>query len=112
MAVANGAETQTLNLLQLPTGITSSNPSQAISVTSTASGIPSGMDNGSFLAYNGASYGYYSPGRNGIGGPVPLGAITSTGISSIGVTSNNTSGNAHPIVPPTLIAECVVRVIP
>lgn len=109
---AFGSESQTLTLAQLPTGITAANAAQAINVSSS----------------------YYYPGINqanwaGISMPTVGGstqvvpysggvsnAVTSinsmSGTNSISVTSNNTSGNAHPIVPPTLTAECIVRVTP
>jgi hypothetical protein len=44
--------------------------------------------------------------------PSTISEISSTTTNSIGVTSNNTSGNPHPNVQPTLIAERVVRVVP
>jgi microcystin-dependent protein len=80
LGAVGGLESQTLTLAQLPTGITSANASQAISVTSTVGGIPSGASINS---------------AGSAGNPFPqtstVGTITSAGNNSISVTSNNTS---------------------
>jgi hypothetical protein len=101
-----GGESQSLTLAQLPTGITSGNATQPISVIfggnipltlGTISSVPT-VSTGSLIA--------------------PTTSASWTGITSvstnnsISVTSSNTGGGAHPNVQPTLIAECVVRVIP
>lgn len=107
MAIANGSESQTLSLAQLPTGITSANASQSITVSSSSSTVDQVLKRNNSIIVSlgsGAAAGMYD---NAVSG-----ALTSTGNNSISVTSNNTSGSAHPIVPPTLIAECVVRVTP
>lgn len=91
-----GSDSISLSLTQLPGGITSSG-TPSISVVSTVTGVPSGMDNGAFLAYNGASYGSYAPGKSGGSGPVALGQITSTSSNSISLTSNNTGGSTTPV---------------
>lgn len=104
LGAVGGTQAQTLTLAQLPTGITSANASQAISVTSTQTGIPSGTS--------------ATSAQGGVSNPVPYftgagitGQITSTGNNSISVTSNNTSGNAHPIVQPTIICNYIIRII-
>jgi microcystin-dependent protein len=101
LGATGGAESQTLTLAQLPAGITSSNASQAISVASTVSDIIQGglsLNNGSFTTeftvVNATS-----------------GSVTSTGNNSIGVTSNNTSGNAHRTVQPTIVCNYILRII-
>jgi hypothetical protein len=104
-----GAESQTLTLGQLPTGITSVNASQAISVA-TGAGllIPASTLWHTIGAAN--SGGFVVPYADG--GNITFTNLTATGSNSIGVTSNNTSGQSHPIVQPTQIADCVVRVTP
>lgn len=91
-----GGESQTLTLAQLPTGITSSNASQPISVTSTV------------VVANGTNGGSVSG-----GGAIPpyntVSQVTSTGNNSISVTSNNTSGSAHPNVQPTMLATIYLK---
>jgi microcystin-dependent protein len=108
MLAVGGSESQTLTLAQLPTGITSANASQAISVSS-AGGVNVMVSNGTALTVSTPGSGAY-----GVDGGHPWSGVslTSTGSNSISVTSNNTSGAAHPNVQPTLIAECVVRVVP
>jgi len=102
MGAVGGGQSQTLTLAQLPTGITSANAAQAISVTSTVSNIDQANVNA---------------GSNGSGSPVNTitaavaAAVTSTGNNAIAVTSNNTSGNAHPIVQPTIVCNYIIRII-
>ena len=91
-----GSETHVLTLAQLPTGITSSNPSQAISVTSTVGDV----------ARSGSSQPASGGAATAIGA---VGAITSTGNNNIAVTSNNTSGAAHPILGPSIAAKKIIR---
>ncbi len=101
LGAIGGAESQTLTLAQLPTGIASSNSSQAISVTSTASNIIQGalsLNNGSFTSEYTVVSGISS-------------SIISTGNNSIGVISNNTSGNAHRTVQPTIVCNYILRII-
>jgi microcystin-dependent protein len=100
MGAAGGAESQTLTLAQLPTGITSSG-NNSISVTSTVSGIPFSA----FINSTGSA-----------GNPFPdtssVGTITSTNPSqAISVTSNNTNGNAHRTVQPTIVCNYIIRII-
>jgi len=98
---AGGADTETLTVAQLPTGITSVNGSQAISVTSTNSSIVISP--------------YASPSFQN--GPTPCstiatgGSIVSTGNNSISVTSNNTSGSAHDNLQPTILCNYILRII-
>ena len=98
MGSAAGGQSQTLSLAQLPTGITSANASQAISVTSASGQIWQGV-NGNLNA---------GGGPNGV---ATIAGLTSTGNNSISVTSNNTSGAAHPIVQPTIICNYIIRII-
>lgn len=100
LGATGGGETQTLTLAQLPTGITSANASQTINVTSSVGGILSG---GSFQQFTGGTVNSVQNGS--------IGTVTSTGNNSISVTSNNTGGNAHPIVQPTIVCNYIIRII-
>jgi microcystin-dependent protein len=101
LGAAGGGETQILTLAQLPTGITSANASQAISVT--------GND---ATFHKGGNPDFYVGGGSGaVFQNMTSGAPVSTGNNSISVTSNNTSGNAHPIVQPTIVCNYIVRII-
>jgi len=100
LGATGGGETQTLTLAQLPTGITSANASQTINVTSSVGGILSG---GSFQQFTGGTVNSIQNGS--------IGTVTSTGNNSISVTSNNTGGNAHPIVQPTIVCNYIIRII-
>jgi microcystin-dependent protein len=96
-----GLESETLTLAQLPTGITTSG-SNTITVTG-----PSGHTN-PFDASLSAS-------TSSGGTPVWAGGVASSGsysgTNTITATSNNTSGNAHNVVQPTIICNYIIRVI-
>lgn len=101
IGAAGGSQTATLTLGQLPTGITSANAGAiALSALSSVSDIvraPNGITSSN------ATGGIQSQLQ---ANTATTAQITSTGNIAIGaaaVTSNNTSGNAHPIVQPTLI---------
>lgn len=96
LGCAGGSESTTLTLAQLPTGITSANASQAISVTSTVS-----VSNGVGILVSNASF------NNTIG--ATFGAVTSTGNNSISVTSNNTSGAAHRTASPAILVTIYLK---
>jgi microcystin-dependent protein len=92
-----GGETEALTLAQVPTGITSANAAQSISVASTVSNIAVGagvLIN--FSAGIGTTATAFQPGT------LSLVNVASSGVNAIGVTSNNTGGNPHPNVQPTL----------
>lgn len=102
---AGGAQSQTLTLAQLPTGITATG-SGTVSTTST-NYTASSTD-----SVGGSAQG----GGNQMGVPVSPGGtyarLASTGTTStITSTSNNTSGNAHPNVQPTIISNKLLRII-
>ena len=99
-----GADTQTLTLAQLPTGITSSNSSQAISVTTTQK-VLNGPNTGSATA-GGTQLTMADPAS---GAEATL--LSSTGNNSISVTSNNTNGSPHSNVQPTIICNYIIRII-
>ena len=99
---AGGDDTVTLSLAQLPTGITSVNASQAISVTSSVSDVVRSPS----LATTNTSAG--AVGKI-LHNSADVGAITSTGNNSISVTSNNTSGSDHLNVQPTLCVTYYIK---
>jgi len=98
IGAAGGAETIALSLAQLPTGITSRNAAQAINVNS----VSNILFNGAFATASGAG------GSFTMNTLPSLGALSSSGNNDITVTSNNTSGAAHPNVQPTLIVTCLL----
>ena len=99
-----GSQSQTLTLAQLPTGITSSG-SNSITVT-TAQKVLNGPNVGSAVA------GGTQLTAADAGSGANLNLLNSTGTNSISVTSNNTSGAAHPIVQPSAIVNWAVRLTP
>ena len=99
LGATGGGESIALSLAQLPRRITSSG-SNLINVTSNVAGILSG---GSFQQFVGGSVNSIQNGT--------IGAVTSTGVNSISVTSNNTGGNAHRTVPPTIICNYIIRIL-
>lgn len=111
---ANGTQSKTLTLAQLPTGIQSANPAQAISVTSTNTrNIAAPTTAGEGVSFFSAAIG---PGGNvpqsALNGAwSPLGPVPSSGSNNISVTSTNTSGNAFPSVQPTIALQALVRVL-
>jgi hypothetical protein len=100
VATLCGSQNETLTLGQLPSGITSNNPSQAISVVSTVAGIP---QNATIAAAFGTGGGNaYIPGV--------LSNVSSTGSNNISVTSNNTSNQPHPNVQPTMLGWRAIKI--
>jgi hypothetical protein len=86
-------------LAQLPTGITASNATQGITVQTSSStvmfgGIPA------FFTTGGAAATFSGPSE---------GSVVSTGSNSISVTSNNTSGSAHPILGPISLGRRAIK---
>jgi microcystin-dependent protein len=97
------SQSQTLTLAQLPTGITSTNASQSITVS------PAGSA-GNVVPYNTGGWAATSisaPGGSSVY-PAATGGVSITGTfsgnNSISVTSNNTSGNAQPNVQPSQVS--------
>jgi len=100
-----GAQTQLLTLAQLPTGITSANASQNITET---------FNNQIAASLVGAVVGNNTITPSGtINVPVSNaawgGITTVTTANSISVTSNNTSGAAHPILPPVALVDKYIK---
>jgi microcystin-dependent protein len=110
LGLAGGAETLTLTLSQLPTGITSANASQSINVNSTSNGggqfvlhsAWQGMD--TFPGGTGSKFAPYTVSSSSF---VTAGNLTGT--NAISVTSNNTSGLAHRTLQPTMLATFYIK---
>jgi microcystin-dependent protein len=104
LGAAGGAESQTLTVAQLPTGITSSNTGAITLSVQTADKIAFGPNNGSATAggtqlttaVSGGTYGFVNS-----GGQLAIGIVNTT--------SNNTSGNAHPNVGPMMLATIYLK---
>ena len=111
LGVACGNQSQTLSLAQLPTGITSNNATQAISTTFGAGNnvavaqSSGGLGNGQPVSV--------TPGVNNVpfaSSNISWVFLTSfSTVNSIGVTSNNTSGNPHSIVPPSRLGTIYIK---
>lgn len=98
-----GLQNATLTLPQLPTGITSANAVQAISVTTGGSLnlLSNGGPNSASATGSGGAFGWQNLPTNG--------PVASSGNNAIAVTSNNTSGNAHPILNPMLLGRRAIK---
>lgn len=93
-----GSATHTLTLAQIPTGITAAQNGLAVNV-STTNIIPSSA---SWVRLDETSSGTLSvPGT--VGPPISFINQPSTGAINVAVTSNNTSGQAHPNVQATMV---------
>jgi microcystin-dependent protein len=98
LGYVGGTDRHTLSAAQIPS-ITSSG-SNSISVQSIQSGIPFSTSNtGSGQASTGTSNMPY------FAGSISISKIDSTGNNSISVASNNTSGQAHNNVQPTIVGN-------
>lgn len=99
LGAVGGLESQTLTLAQLPTGITSSG-SNTITVTAPANNFVTGTPTSLNTSAGG------SPQATN----VLANSSSASGLNSISVTSNNTSGSAHNIVQPTIICNYILRI--
>jgi microcystin-dependent protein len=103
LGAVGGGENHILLLGELPIGITSSG-SNSISVSSSATDVvQSNIISTNSLGGSGL------PGLNNTG--TTAGQIASSGANSISVTSNNTSGNPHRTVQPTIVGNYIIRII-
>jgi hypothetical protein len=97
-----GAQSETLTLAQIPTGITSSG-----TVTVNTSG------GNTFPILSGNNWGGPTQINLGSTSNVPIANNTVTSASSLSgattLTSNNTSGGAHTIIPPTMLATIYIK---
>lgn len=100
-STGQGTEGETLTAAQLPTGITAANASQSITVTGPV---------GHTIYGNGSNTITVNAGTTQAGGAYST-ALTFSASNSISVTSNNTSGAAHPAVQPSIAVSYLLRVI-
>lgn len=105
LGAVGGVESHTITLAQTPSGITSANGGQNISVRVSTSGVPSGMVLGSQPLGGGAQPAMFP------GALTPGTSITSSDTNSISVTSTNTGGAAHNNVQPTIVCNYIIRVL-
>jgi hypothetical protein len=99
LGAACGGESQTLTLAQLPTGITANG---SVSTTTTASNVVSGTISAGLIS--GGTGANFQAMNNGF---AQASTISSTGTAT--VTSNNTSGSAHPQIPPTILVTTYIK---
>ncbi len=100
LGAAGGDEKRTLTLTQLPTGITSRNAIQNISVTSNFAGIP----------YNTSAISSAAGGQSTVGWvSAAIATPTASALNDINVTSNNTSGAAHPTAFNAMLATIYMK---
>jgi hypothetical protein len=99
----SGQESKTLAAANLPP-VTSTNASQAITVTSTVSSLASGFTSGSVLTNNGGSW-------FGAGAltSMTIGSVSSTGNNSISVTSTGTTSTAFATLAPTRLLTIYMK---
>jgi hypothetical protein len=109
LGVACGGESQTLTLAQLPGGITSNNGAQNITVSLPAGQSSATVNSASIASVQVANTGAGSFWVPWIGGSGWGNQNVSSGSNSISVTSNNTSGAAHPQVPPTMLITMYLK---
>lgn len=104
IAAVGGSQVNTLTLAQIPTGITSSG-SNTINVTPPSGRFVITSGNSTILDFNPQNAAGFRVGDNT---STNTQAVFS-GNNTIGVTSNNTSGNAHPNVQPTIVLLPVIK---
>lgn len=113
LGAIGGGESTTLTLGQLPTGITSSNASQNISVVVNSpsnrpvAALVSASETLTFASSGSGSN--ISPAGNLNGQWGGITTMSGTTSNSISVTSNNTSGQAHRTVQPTILATIYIK---
>lgn len=98
LGAVGGSQAETLTLAQLPTGI---NSAGSASVSSTITDIGQSPTSIADIGVGGTGN------RAFAGSSATLAGVSSTGTAS--VTSNNTSGAAHTIVQPTLLATMYMK---
>jgi len=103
LGAAGGEEKRTLTLAQLPTGITSANAAQAITVASAYNYPDSGAYVENSTLPGGADI-YWRPNSY-----VGVARISSSGTNAISVTSSNTNGSAHATASPMMLATVYLK---
>jgi microcystin-dependent protein len=108
LGAIGGTQATALALANLPTGITSANASQAITVSLPGAGKLGYGAIGDLTLFSASATGAFVS----VYSPANQWAFTSSisGNNAIAVTSNNTSGSAHLNVQPTMIANCILFV--
>lgn len=107
-----GLQNHNLTLTEAPTGITSSS-TQSITVQAPGAGSPNfitAIAGIQTLTTPNAGGATFTAGQASSG--LASGFSSAIGTNTINVTSNNTNGNPHSIIPPSAIAECVQVVSP
>ena len=109
-AASGGSQNATLTLAQLPTGITSTGTASVLTVGSQSFPALAGGNtiSGVQIAGSGSGTAWVPV----VFSPTNLWGTQNSASGTASVTSSNTSGAAHAVASPMLIAECVVRVIP
>jgi microcystin-dependent protein len=100
-----GGETETLTLAQAPTGITSSQSGLAVNVSSSVRYATGSAIVAQAFGTGGQDADALQPG-SGV-----LQDVSSTGAINVNVASNNTGGQAHPNVQPTICVNKLIRII-
>jgi len=103
LGATGGTESQTLSLAQLPTGITVTGTLNV----SQPGGLTPMTANANITTFSTGSGGATQWQAWATSASTSVQALTATGTQ----TSNNTSGNAHPIVQPTIVCNYIIRVI-
>ena len=96
-----GGQTQTLTLAQLPTGITSAGNNSAVA--------PNSQNYVTAAATQGIAFQAGATNVNIPQSSTVLANSSSAAINPTSVTSNNTSGTAHPILPPVALVDKYIK---
>ncbi|MBR0964774.1 tail fiber protein [Bradyrhizobium diazoefficiens] len=110
LGAAGGSQSHTLTLGELPTGITATGAGSASVGTSGGLGLPAITGGWHSVGINTGASSDQGAGYNGVQSVQTISVLSgiASGITTI---SNNTSGNGHTIVPPTIIANKLLRII-
>lgn len=109
LGATGGAQSHTLTLGELPTGITATGSGSAS--VSLGGGLSMPAITGGWAQGN-YNFGSAAQGIQFNGTQVPQNITSISGLATgITTTSSNTSGNAHAIVPPTIVANKLIRII-
>lgn len=109
LGATGGSQSHALTLGELPTGITATGSGSASVSLSGGLSMPAITGGWSQGNYN---FGSAAEGIQYNGTQAPQNITTLTGTAAgITTTSNNTGGNAHAILPPTIIANKLIRII-
>jgi microcystin-dependent protein len=109
LGAAGGAESLTLTLAQLPTGIATSSASASVTLSASRF-IPQTFNPMATVPVSstGALYSIYAP-SGAADWVVNSSTITGTLSAGVTATSTNTNGNAHRTVQPTMLATIYLK---